>query len=226
MTDNETLAQDNATDAVSEDFENQASTKTYSQKEVDDMMARMRGSMEKKFSRTFEELGDIEELKQLKSESEKRKQEQAIKRGEFEKTLQDLATKKDAEIQKRDQIIQDYRLNMPLLNAAAKYKAVNPEQVQMLLRNNIRLNEDGEAEVFDSKGAVRYKDSGQQLTIEEYVDEWLQANPHFIGSSPSTTNSKTNIAAESVGKVDLKDLDLTRVQDRQLYKEAKAKGFI
>lgn len=226
MTDNETLAQNNATDAVSEDFETQASTKTYTQKEVDDMMARMRGSMEKKFHRTYEELGDIDELRQLKSEAEKRKQEQAIKRGEFEKTLQELAAKKDAEIQKRDQIIQDYRLNMPLLNAAAKYKAVNPEQVQMLLRNNIRLNEDGEAEVIDSTGSVRYKDSGQQLTIDEYVGEWLQANPHFMGSSPSTTNSKTNIVAEAPGKVDLKDLDLTRAQDRQLYKEAKAKGFI
>lgn len=226
MTDNETLAQDNATDAVSEDFETQASTKTYSQKEVDDMMARMRGSMEKKFARTFEELGDIDELRQLKSESEKRKQEQAIKRGEFEKTLQELAAKKDAEIQKRDSIIQDYRLNMPLLNAAAKYKAVNPEQVQTLLRNNIRLNEEGEAEVIDSTGAVRYKDSGSLLSVEEYVEEWLQKNPHFMGPSASTTNSKTNIVAEANGKIDLKNLDLSRPQDRQLYKEAKAKGFI
>ena len=226
MTENETLAQDNATDAVSEDFETQASTKTYTQKDVDNMMARMRGSMEKKFARTFEELGDIDELKQLKSEAEKRKQEQALKRGEFEKTLQELAAKKDAEIQKRDQIIQDYRLNMPLLNAAAKYKAVNPEQVQTLLRNNIRLNEDGEAEVIDSTGAVRYKDSGSLLSVEEYVEEWLQKNPHFMAPAPSTTNSKTNITAEAIGKIDLKNLDLTRPQDRQLYKEAKAKGFI
>lgn len=226
MTENETLAQNNATDASDGDLENQVSSKTYSQKEVDDMMARMRGSMEKKFARTFEELGDIDELRQLKTEAEKRKQEAQLKRGEFEKTLQELATKKDQEIQKRDKIIQDYRLNMPLLNAAAKYKAVNPEQVQTLLRNNIRLNEDGEAEVVDSTGAVRYKDSGNLLTVEEYVEEWLQSNPHFMSPAPSTTNSKTNIVAEGNGKVDLKNLDLTRPQDRQLYKEAKAKGFI
>jgi hypothetical protein len=221
-----TLVNDMVTD-TSEDTGNQAQTaKSYNQQEVDNMMARMRGSLEKKFSKTFEELGDIDELRQLKTEAEKRRQEAQLKRGEFEKTLQEQAAKFGQEIQKRDTIIQDYKLNMPLLNAAAKFKAVNPEQVQTLLRNSVRLNEEGEAEVIDSTGAVRYTDSGSPVTVEQYVEEWLRGNPHFVAAAPSTVNTKTSIKPGSNGKIDLKDLDLTRPQDRQIYAEARAKGLI
>lgn len=228
MSDN-TLVEDTATGAENIEHENQAETvaKTYTQKEVDDMMARMKGSIQRKVENRYADLGDPEDLRQLKAEAEKRQQEQQIKRGEFEKTLQELATKKDEEIKKRDQIIQDYRLNMPLLNAAAKYKAVNPEQVQTLLKHNVRLNEEGEAEVLDSTGAVRYDDNGTPLTVESYVNEWLQGNPHFLSATPSTTNSKSNISQSAKnGKFDLASLDLTNPQHRQMYKEAKQKGLL
>lgn len=223
----QTLAQDTVTDTAEDNFENQAqAAKTYTQDEVDNMMARMRGSMERKFNKQFEDLGDIEELRTLKSEAEKRKTEQAIKRGEFEKTLQEMAAKKDAEIQKRDAIIQEYKLNMPLLNAAAKYKAVNPEQVQALLKNNLRLNELGEAEVLDSTGAVRYDDAGNPVTVESFVNEWLQSNPHFLSVTPGVTNTKSNIRSAPNGKLDLRDLDLSLPEHRKLYSEARSKGLL
>lgn len=222
----ESLAYETATDADAVAENQEPAARTYSQEEFDKHMAGLKNSLTRKFQKQFEELGDLEELRNLKAEAEKRKTEQAIKRGEFEKTLQDMAAKKDAEIQKRDAIIQDYKLNMPLLNAAAKYKAVNPEQVQALLRNNLRLNEDGEAEVLDSTGAVRYDDAGAPLTVEAYVNEWLQGNPHFLGVAPGTTNTKTNIKSASNGKVDLKDLDLTLPEHRKIYAEARSKGLL
>lgn len=215
-----------ATDAQDSFSQSQESAaRTYTQEEFDRHMAGLKNSLTKKFEKQFSELGDLEELRSLKVEAERRKTEQAIKRGEFEKTLQDLAAKKDAEIQKRDKIIQDYKLNMPLLNAAAKYKAVNPEQVQQLLRNNLRLNEDGDAEILDGTGAVRYTDSGALLTVEQYVEEWLKNNPHFMSAAPATVNTKSMVSPGSNGKLDLRDLDLTRPQDRQLYKEARQKGL-
>ena len=132
-------------DTGSSDNNNQAqATKTYTQEEVDNMMARMRGSLEKKLLKPYEDLGDPTELRQIRQEWDKRQQAEQIKRGEFEKTLQELAAKKDAEIQKRDAIIQEYKVNTPLLNAAAKFKAVAPEQVKALLNNRVRLNEGGE----------------------------------------------------------------------------------
>ena len=137
MSDN-TLANEQATDATGV-TENQASSKTYTQQEVDNMMARMKGSLEKKLLKPWEDLGDPAELRQLKTEAERRQQEQQLKRGEFEKTLQEMAAKKDAEIQKRDQVIREYKVNTPLLNAAAKFRAVAPEQVKALLVNRVRM---------------------------------------------------------------------------------------
>jgi len=44
MTVEQTLAQEPTTDVATEAVENQAATKSYTQEEVDNMMARMRGS--------------------------------------------------------------------------------------------------------------------------------------------------------------------------------------
>ena len=113
--------------------------RTYTQKEVDDMAARVKSSITRKFEKQFAELGDLDELKSLKTEAEQRRQEEQIKKGEFEKTLQEFASKKDAEIARRDAIIREYKVDVPLVNAAAKLRAVNSDQVKQLLKGNIKL---------------------------------------------------------------------------------------
>lgn len=226
MSDN-TLVTD-ATDAADSNLESQAQVdKTYSQKEVDDMMARMKGSLQKKLLKPYEDLGDPDELRSIKSEWEKRQQEQQIKRGEFEKTLQELAAKKDSEIQKRDAVIKDYKVNMPLLSAAAKYRAVAPEQVKALLGSSVRLNSEGEVEVVDTKGSVRYNDAGEPLQVDDLVREFLDSNPHFKSASPSTTNTQSNHGANlNVGTVDISKLDMRNPEHRKIYAQSKSRaGF-
>jgi len=225
MSDN-TLVNETATDATDVDSESQAqATKTYSQQEVDNMMARMKGSLEKKLLKPYADLGDPEELRQLRTEAEKRQQEQQLKRGEFEKTLQDLASRKDAEILKRDSIIKEYKVNTPLISAAANYKAVAPEQVRSLLSNQVRLNEDGDVEVVDNKGVVRYNDKGAPLGVEDLVREFLDSNPHFKSASPATTNTKSNFSS-GLGKTDIKSLDMKNPDHRKIYAEyRKANGI-
>jgi hypothetical protein len=217
MSDN-TLVQDNATDAATTEQENQAqSAKTYSQQEVDNMMARMKGSLEKKLLKPYEDLGDPAELRQLRTEAEKRNQEQQLKRGEFEKTLSEKAEKWNAEIQKRDSIIKEYKVNTPLLSAAANYKAVAPEQVKALLSNQVRLNDDGEVEVVDTKGSVRYTDNGSPLGVDDLVREFLDSNPHFKSASPSTTNTKSSLSNNGSSRVDIKSLDMKNPEHRKVY---------
>jgi len=216
----ENTLENNATDATITQDENQAqATKTYNQKEVDDMMARMRGSLEKKLLKPYEDLGDPNELRALREEAAKRQQEQQIKRGEFEKTMQELAAKKDAEIHKRDSIIREYKVNTPLLSAAANYKAVAPEQVKSLLVSNVRLNDDGDVEVVDSKGSVRYTDKGTPLSVDDLVREFLDSNPHFKSAAPATTNTKSNISSGPNSKVDISKLDMNNKEHRKLYAE-------
>jgi ribonucleotide reductase alpha subunit len=214
-----TLVTDMATDAA-DDTANQAqAAKTYTQEEVDNMMARMRGSLEKKLLKPYQDLGDPDELRTLKSEAERKAQEQQIKRGEFEKTLQELAAKKDAEISKRDSIIKEYKVNSPLLSAAAKFRAVAPEQVKSLLAQNVRLNQDGEVEVVGSDGSVRYQDNGAPLAVEDLVREFLDSNPHFVQASPATTNTKSNISQGQPAKLDITKLDMKNPEHRKVYAE-------
>lgn len=227
MDHNETLAEEQVTDTANNAVENQAqATKTYSQKDVDDMMARMKGSLQKKLLKPYEDLGDPDELRQLKLEAEEKQREQQIKRGEFEKTLQELAAKKDAEISKRDSIIKEYKVNTPLISAAAKYNAVNAEQVKALLGTNVRLNDSGDVEVVDATGAVRYTDSGAPLGVDDLVKEFLDTNPHFKMANPATTGTKSNGVSKDMKKIDVSKLDMRNPEHRAAYKEfRKAEGL-
>ena len=218
MTDN-SLVNDTGTDPAGETANQAQAAKTFTQEEVNAILARTKTQLEKKYASKYEDLGDPEELRSLKTEAERRAQEQQIKRGEFEKTLQELAAKKDAEIQKRDAKIREYQINMPLLSAAAKYLAVAPEQVKSLLNNMVRLNPEGEVEVVGNDGSVRYKDNGQALEVDDLVQEFLSSNPHFVSASPSTTNTKSNMNANGPSNLDVSKLDMTKPEHRKIYAE-------
>ena len=214
MSDN-TLVSD---DTGSSENTNQATEKTYTQKEVDDMMARTKSAVQKKVTSKYEDLGDPDELRQLKADNEARKLEESKKRCEFDKIIADLAAKKDEEIRKRDEVIRNYTVDMPLVDTAAKFGAVNPKQVQALLKPNLRLGESGEVEVLDDKGTVRYSDKGQPFKVEDLVKEFLDTNPHFKAAGPTTTQTKSNVN-QSREKMDISKLNMSNPADRKLYAE-------
>jgi len=218
MTDN-SLVNDMGTDPAGETANQAPASKTFTQDEVNAILARTKSQLEKKYASKYEDLGDPEELRTIKTEWEKKQQEQQIKRGEFEKTLQELASKKDQEIQKRDSVIKEYKINTPLLSAAAQFRAVNAEQVKALLSSNVRLNNEGEVEVVDTKGAVRYKDNGTPLAVDDLVREFLDSNPHFVAATPATTNTKSNVADVKSSKIDISKLDFKNPEHRKLYQE-------
>jgi hypothetical protein len=218
---------DNQATEATENTLTQESTKTYTQAEFDNHMAGLKKSITSKFEKQFAELGDINELKQLKTQAEAQKQEEAIKRGEFENILKSLADKKDAEIAEKNKVIEEYTVNTPLLSAAAQYKAVNPQQVVQLIRNQVRLGENGQAEVIDSNGQVRYNDSGQSLGVDALVQEFLQSNPHFVNAAPATTNTKSAVTGNAgLEDFDISKMDLSNPEHRKVYAQAKQRGLI
>jgi len=217
MTDNSLATM--ATDATDTSDNQAQATKTFTQEEVNAILARTKTQIEKKYASKYDDLGDPDELRVLKTEAEKRTQEQQLKRGEFEKTLQDMAAKKDAEIFKRDQIIKEYKVNTPVLSAAAKYRAVNPDQVRSLLQQNLRLNSEGDVEIVDSKGSVRYTDSGAPLAVEDLVKEFLDSNPHFVSATPATTNTQSNVGRQTTSTLDITKLDMKNPDHRKQYAE-------
>jgi hypothetical protein len=213
--------EDNVTDTTSQNT-NQAATKTYTQEEFDTHMARMKASISKKYEKTFSELGDIDELKQLKADAERRQLEDQKKRGQFDDILKDLAAKKDAEIAKRDQLIKEYTVDLPLVNTAAQLRSVNPDQVKQLLKPYVRLGQDGQVEIVDKEGKVRYNDSGQPFKVEDLVQTFLSENPHFVQPTPATTQGKSNIG-QTLEKLDLTSLDMKNPEHRKMYQEARFK---
>ena len=199
--------------------DNQATAKTFTQDEVNAILAKTKSQLEKKYSSKYEDLGDPEQLREIVSQHQKIQQEQALKRGEFDRIIQELAAKKDAEIQKRDRVIESFKVDTPIVDAAARYRAVNPEQVKALIRNQVRLGAEGEVEVLDEKGSVRYDDSGKPVSVDSFVQSWLQSNPHFVSAAPATTNTKSNVTGNTAKKVDIAKLDMKNPEDRKIYAE-------
>lgn len=224
MSDQEQMTATVETDATT--TENSQASKTFTQDELNAILAKTKSTLEKKITSKYADLGDPDELRDIVTNYRKQQQELEVKKGNFDKVMADLAAKKDAEIQKRDSIIREFKLEQPLLNFAAQYRSVNPQQVKQLLRNNLRLNDDGEVEVLDEKGAVRYSDKGKPLSVEQYVQEWLGANPHFVSAAPATVNTQGGVRDNSPGPIDLNNLDMTRADHRKLYAEARRNGKI
>jgi hypothetical protein len=195
----------------------QATVKTFTQDEVNAILAKTKSQLEKKYSSKYEELGDPEQLRAIVSEHQKSQQEQALKRGEFDRVIQELAQRKDAEIQKRDKVIESFKVETPIVDAAARYRAVNPEQVKSLIRNQVRLSAEGEVEVLDEKGVVRYDDSGKPVSVDSFVQSWLQSNPHFVSAAPATTNTKSNVTGNTTKRVDMTKLDMKNPEHRKIY---------
>lgn len=218
MSDN-TLANE---DTGSSANNNQANEKTYTQKDLDDMAAKIKNSVARKYEKLFEELGDPDELRSIKQDYERRKHEEQKKRGEFDNILKELAEKKDQEIRKRDEIIRNYSIDVPLVNAAAQLRSVNPEQVKQLLKSQVRLNESGEVEVLDDKGSIKYSDKGTPYRVDDLVSDFLRNNPHFVQPTPSTTNGKSNIG-QGPEKFDINKLNMKDPKQRQMYKDAISK---
>jgi len=195
----------------------QEDAKTFTQEEVNNMMATQKGNLTRKFTKQYEDLGTVEELTQLRNDADAARQATQIEKGEFEIALQDLATKKDEQISKRDKIIQGYKVNTPIIDAAAKHRSINPEQVRDLLKGTVKLDNNGEVEVVDEAGKVRYNDDGTRLTVDQKVSKFLDSNPHFVQPTKSTTNTNTNINDVNVDEIDPTTLDMTNPKHRAKY---------
>ena len=201
--------------------ENQAG-KTFTQEDVDKFVRERLDRERKKFSKQFEGI-DVEKYRALVEKEEKSLLEQQTARGEFEKVLQTTVQKKDSQIQELQKQLQTIKVDGTLLSAASANKAVNPQQVARLLKDQIRLNTSGDVEIVDDNGSVRYTDAGSAMSVEDLVSEFLQANPHFISAGPSGSGSQgsvANAAGQAQGKVDISKLDMSKAQDRALYKQA------
>jgi hypothetical protein len=76
-----------------------------------------------------------------------------------------------------------------------------------LLRGSVRLSEDGTAEVVDANGTPRYNDSGDPLSVDELVGDFLSTNPHFVKASSGGAGSQTAVGGSTSKPMSAVDME-------------------
>lgn len=166
-------------------------SKTFTQDELDRIVADRVAREQRKFDKRLSGV-DLDEAKDLLAKKEAAELERQKERGEFDKVLKQTVEKKDMEIQSYKSKLQQTLVDGAILGAASNSNAVNPTQVSQLLKGQTRLSDDGTVEVLDANGVPRYNDSGDLLSVNEMVAEFLTVNPHMVKASQGGTGSMGN----------------------------------
>lgn len=166
-------------------------SKTFTQADVDKILEQRLARERKRFEKMTEGV-DIDEAKRVLAEREQAELERQKERGEFENVLKKTVEKKDQMIQSLSSKLQQIQVDGALLNAASSKNAVSPEQVAALLKGQTRLSDDGQVEILDKNGSIRYNDNGELLSVNELMAEFLTANPHFVRASSGGAGSSGN----------------------------------
>jgi hypothetical protein len=167
------------------------------------------------------------EYRSLKKAQEDKELEARKERGEFEKILQEQKANHDNQIASLKSQLHKELVEGSLLKVAGNRNAVSPEQVASLLRNKVKLGDDGAVYVLNENGEIAYDtDSASPLGVDKLVNGFLDANPHFLRAGPSGSGSETSVGEKS-NDLNIADLDMKIPAHRQKYAEIKKKqsGF-
>ena len=187
---------------------------TFTQAQLDNIIKSRLEAEQRKHQRT------LEEAKKKEEDAAKEKLvKEAKSKAELEKLMQQRISEKDTEILKYKNEIKKERIDNSIMAVASKNNAINPSQVVSLLKDTVKLNDDGRVEILDNNSNIRYNEKGNLLTIEEKVKEFLQANPHFSVSGKSGTGSQSSVEGKTVKPFNIQDLDMSKPEDRAKYAE-------
>ena len=165
--------------------------KTYTAAQVENIVLGRLAQQNRKFEAKIGDI-DLDQAKQVLKERDEANLQAQKERGEFESILKETVSKKDQEINAYKTKLHQTLVDGALLSAASSNNAVNPDQVSTLLKNQVRLSDDGTVEVLDSNSVARYNDKGDLLSVNEAVSEFLTANPHFVRATQGGSGSMGN----------------------------------
>ena len=146
-------------------------------------------------------------------------------RGEFETVLKETVTKKDAIIAQQKAELKAVRIDDELLKEASNQQAIKPQQVVNLLKNKVQLSEDGKAEIIGDNKLPIFNDKAEPMSIKEYVEQFLNDNPHFKVASPSGAGSKSSVGGDTPKPLNLAELNMNNPEDKARYMEYRKEKF-
>ena len=206
------------TKEVVEEKQPEVKEEVYTQQQLDDAI---KARIIRERQKILKDIGtdNLDNAKIAIKEKEQQEIERKKQRGEFEDLLKEQADKFNQEKTSLQKQLEQIKINDSLVNAASKNKAINPEQVTNLLRNKVRLNEDGRVEILAENNQPRYNSKGELLSVDDYVQEFITQNPHFQSATPSGSGSQGNVARVNAKPLKIADLDMTKAEDRKTYAE-------
>lgn len=196
---------DNMETEVQVDAPEQSDVKTFTQDELEKIVADRLARERRKYEKKLDGI-DVDEARRLLEEKQQAELERQKERGEFDKVLKQTVEKKEQEIMTYKQKLEQTLVDGAILNAASKNNAVSPDQVSALLKNKVRLSDSGAVEVLDDSGTPRYSDSGDLLTVDQLVGEFLTVNPHFVKASAGGTGSQGNTGGSTPKPQSVEDM--------------------
>ena len=193
-------------------------TPTFNQEDVDRIVKQRLEAEKSKHQRM------LDEAKKQEEELVKEKQIQEAKtKADLENLMKQRIADKDKELADWKAKVKTINVDNSLLSLASKNNAIAPDQVVSLLKNEVNYNDDGRVEILDNNKNIRYNSKGELLTLEDRVNEFLDANPHFRKGSLSGTGSQSSIEGKTVKPFNIQDLDMSNAEDRQKYAEYRKK---
>ena len=188
--------------------------KTFTQEQIDNIIKTRLEAEKSKYEKKLQE-EESQKAELLKEQQLK----EAKSKADIEKIMQERLSEKDSELQKVKDQIKKEKVDNSILSIANKEKSINAQQVVALLKNEVKYNDDGRIEVVDNNSNVRYNSSGELLTIEDRVKEFLDSNPHFRQGSLSGSGSQSAVGGKTVKPFNIQDLDMSKAEDRKKYGE-------
>lgn len=195
------------------------SNPTFTQEDVDKIVAKRLKQVQKKYDGI-----DVNEYRELKGLQERVEEQELMDRKDFESLLKKTKTKYDDELSTLKSQLESVKIDGALIDAASKQKGIAPEQISKLLRDNVKLNSEGEVVISDADGQVRYTDEATPMTVEQLVSEFLDSNTFYRAAGPSGTQSESNTTIADKQKFDLSQLDMTNPEHRKIYTQMRMSG--
>ena len=214
----ETLQEETKQEEVVEEVKETKEPKEDSQALIDKTI---KDRLHRQKRRTLEDLGvsDLDEAKEIIARSKEAEEKRKLEAGKFEEVRQSLVDSHKKELQKLQDELRGEKIDKQLIQSASNNRAINPNQVKDLLKDNVRLNEEGKAEILDKDGTTRYNKEGKPLSIDEFVSEFITQNAHFQVATPSGSGSVSNVGKVNAQTFNLSDLDMNNPDDRKKYAE-------
>jgi hypothetical protein len=212
---NENSAQANTATTTQTSADN---SKSFSQDEVNAIVTKRLSQLEKKYQGI-----DVTEYQDLKNMKEQQDTEASLKRLEFDKVLGQVKTASDLKISALQKELETIKIDGALISEASSRKAVAPDKVAALLRNQLKLAQDGQVEVLDSNGQTRFSaDKAKPLGISDLVDEFLKENPYFVQANSAGSGARNAGQEAGIGNVDVSSLDMRKPEHREIYRKMRS----